>query len=54
MAHQAPSFRSSGVFLVLAWAGVAPLEWVVAETGIGWRVRQHAELTQIVGLERTW
>jgi hypothetical protein len=44
----------SGFFLVLAWAGVAQLEWMVAETGIRWRVRKHAELTQIAGLERKW
>jgi hypothetical protein len=52
MAHPAPWFRLSGLFLVLASAGLAPFERVAAETGIGWRVRKHAELTKIVGVER--
>jgi hypothetical protein len=52
--HQAPWLRLSGSFLVLAWAGLAPLEWVVAETGIRWRVRKDGELRQVVGLERKW
>ena len=54
MAHPAPWFRLRGLFLALAWAGRAPLDWVAAETSIGWRVRKHAELTQIVGAERKW
>jgi hypothetical protein len=53
MAHPAPWFRLSGLFLVLEWAGLA-LEGVAAETGIRWRVWKHAELTKIVRVERKW
>ena len=53
MVHPAPWFRLSRFFLVLAWANLAPLEWV-AETGIEWRVRKHADLTKIVGVEAKW
>jgi hypothetical protein len=54
MAHPAPWFRLSGLFLVLAWTGLGAARAVAAETGIGWRVWKHADLTKIVQVERKW